>query len=99
MPVKQLLLLLAALVAVAHGRKLQQSGKTVYKEFRVTTSRGAPDCFEKNIMLVNGEFMPTITVDQGDTLVVSGHATLRFLRQVEEARGAAALTMTIGKLS
>jgi hypothetical protein len=74
MSVKQVLLLLAALVAVAHARKLQQSGKTVYKEFRVTTARGAPDCFEKNILLVNGEFMPTITVDQGDILVVSGHA-------------------------
>ena len=40
-------------------------------DWHVRLKRAAPDCFSKEIITVNGEFQPTITVRQGNILQVS----------------------------
>ena len=39
-------------------------------DWHVRLKRAAPDCFAKEVIVVNGEFQPTITVRQGDILQV-----------------------------
>lgn len=38
--------------------------------WHVTLSSQAPDCFQRNVILVNGSFQPTLEVVQGDFLQV-----------------------------
>ncbi len=38
--------------------------------WHVTLSSQAPDCFQRNVILVNGSFQPTLEVVQGDFLKV-----------------------------
>jgi hypothetical protein len=69
------LLLVAALGAMWMGasaaRQLRQSPSTAYYELRVTAAVGAPDCYQKTVILVNGQFQATtVEVKQGDILVV-----------------------------
>jgi hypothetical protein len=40
----------------------------------VTAATRAPDCFTRRVILVNGEFMPTLEVTQGDFVEVRGCA-------------------------
>ena len=39
-------------------------------ELHATLQLAAPDCFAKDVIVVNGEFQPTIRVRQGDILQV-----------------------------
>ena len=39
-------------------------------EWHVRIKRAAPDCFSKEVIVVNGEFQPSITVRQGNVLQV-----------------------------
>lgn len=39
-------------------------------DWHVTVKLAAPDCFAKDVVLVNGEFQPAIRVRQGDVLQV-----------------------------
>jgi FtsP/CotA-like multicopper oxidase with cupredoxin domain len=41
----------------------------------VRVGTAAPDCVSRPVILVNGQFQPTITVKQGETLVASIHYT------------------------
>ena len=75
-----LLVLAAAAPQLATARReLRQEAPAAekYYEFRITTARQAPDCFEKNVILVNGQFQPSIEVKQGEVLVVSGRCSRR----------------------
>ena len=38
--------------------------------WHVTVSSQAPDCFQRDVLLVNGTFQPTLEVVQGDFLKV-----------------------------
>jgi hypothetical protein len=69
---KQVLLALLLAVGAAAARQLRQTPGTTYYELRVTTAVAAPDCYQKNVVLVNGQFQPSLEVKQGDTLVVRG---------------------------
>ena len=61
------LLLCACLLAA--GGVAADPGESVY-DWHVTLKHAAPDCFAKEIILVNGVFQPTITIRQGDVLQV-----------------------------
>jgi hypothetical protein len=50
------------------GKRLSDS--VLYYEMHVTVARGAPDCFTRDVVLVNGLFQPTIEVYTNDTLMV-----------------------------
>ncbi len=39
-------------------------------DWHVRIKRAAPDCFSKEVIVVNGEFQPSITVRQGNILQV-----------------------------
>ena len=39
-------------------------------DWHVRIQRAAPDCFSKEVIVVNGEFQPSITVRQGNILQV-----------------------------
>ena len=41
-------------------------------DWHVRIKRAAPDCFSKEVIVVNGEFQPSITVRQGNILQVRG---------------------------
>jgi len=45
-------------------------GPITQYHWHVTVKSAAPDCFAKDVVLVNGEFQPTIRVHQGDILQV-----------------------------
>ena len=40
--------------------------------WHVTVGSRAPDCFQRDVILVNGDFQPTLEVNQGGILKVSG---------------------------
>ena len=42
--------------------------------WHVTVSSQAPDCFQRDVLLVNGTFQPTLEVVQGDFLKVKADA-------------------------
>lgn len=79
-----LAVLLATAAAAAHGRALAQesypSGPSATPApglspverhvWRVTLGVGAPDCFERPVLLVNGAFQLPLEVTQGSTLEV-----------------------------
>lgn len=50
---------------IAHG---QPDAEIVW---HVTVGTGAPDCFQRDVILVNGSFQPTLVVRQGRYLQVS----------------------------
>ncbi len=64
-----LLLLSAAAGVHAGGRKLSPPVTKV--TFRATYETAAPDCFERPVILVNGQLSPKLEVTQGDILEVS----------------------------
>lgn len=39
-------------------------------EWHITAGTKAPDCWERQVLLVNGEFQPSLTVTQGDILEI-----------------------------
>lgn len=45
-------------------------GSVTEYTWQVTLSSQAPDCFQRNVLLVNGSFQPTLEVVQGDFLKV-----------------------------
>ena len=45
-------------------------GSVTEYTWHVTLSSQAPDCFQRNVLLVNGSFQPTLEVVQGDFLKV-----------------------------
>ena len=47
------------------------TGKTSSYEWRVTVGRRAPDCFERDVILVNEELMPTLEVQQGEYVEIT----------------------------
>ncbi|KAL4433040.1 hypothetical protein ABPG77_006467 [Micractinium sp. CCAP 211/92] len=61
-----LLLLSAAAGVHAGGRKLSPPVTKV--TFRATYETAAPDCFERPVILVNGQLSPKLEVTQGDIL-------------------------------
>ena len=60
-------LLLAALLATAVGAA--EAAVRKY-DWHVALATGAPDCFERDVILVNGQLSPTLEITQGDTLEV-----------------------------
>lgn len=62
-------LLLAALLPTATARNSPRVRKY---NWRVTLDVAAPDCFERPVILVNGQLSPTIEVEQGDILQARG---------------------------
>ena len=44
--------------------------------WHVTVGNHAPDCFQRDVILVNGNFQPTLEVNQGDFLKVNGVPTV-----------------------
>lgn len=76
--------LLACMVAAtlqlpaAHGRTLTQAAPVAPSElaqveswtWRITAEVAAPDCFERPVLLVNGEAQPKLEVTQGNILEV-----------------------------
>ena len=46
------------------------TGSVTEYTWHVTLSSQAPDCFQRNVLLVNGSFQPTLEVVQGDFLKV-----------------------------
>ena len=50
---------------------VESAEATVVKyDWHVRIKRAAPDCFSKEVIVVNGEFQPSITVRQGNILQV-----------------------------
>ncbi|KAK9907756.1 hypothetical protein WJX75_009340 [Coccomyxa subellipsoidea] len=49
---------------------------TTHYDFDVTVGKGAPDCFEKDVILVNGEYHKQIEVVQGNILEVTVYNNL-----------------------
>lgn len=43
--------------------------------WHVTVGSRAPDCFQRDVILVNGDFQPTLEVKQGDFLKVNSIST------------------------
>ena len=39
-------------------------------EMHISLGKGSPDCFSRNVILINGLFQPTIEVHANDTLEV-----------------------------
>jgi L-ascorbate oxidase len=58
-----------ACLALAAGVSAQNSSVVRYS-FDVTVGQRSPDCVSRPVILVSGQFQPTITVRQGDTLEV-----------------------------
>ena len=58
--------------AVLQGASAPAAGVASVTEYtwHVTLSSQAPDCFQRNVILVNGSFQPTLEVVQGDFLKV-----------------------------
>jgi len=58
--------------AVLQGASAPAAGLASVTEYtwHVTLSSQAPDCFQRNVILVNGSFQPTLEVAQGDFLKV-----------------------------
>jgi len=58
--------------AVLQGASAPAAGLASVAEYtwHVTLSSQAPDCFQRNVILVNGSFQPTLEVVQGDLLKV-----------------------------
>ena len=46
------------------------SGAVTEVTWHVTVGSKAPDCFQRDVLLVNGTFQPTLEVTQGDFLKV-----------------------------
>ncbi len=67
---------LCTIFGVTYARRsaLQESsapssiGSIAEYTWHVTVSNQAPDCFQRNVILVNGSFQPTLDVTQGDFL-------------------------------
>lgn len=74
--------LLAILTRCAQARRavLQEapSAAADVSEYtwHVTVGSRAPDCFQRDVILVNGDFQPTLEVNQGDFLKVNGVFTV-----------------------
>ena len=45
-------------------------GSVIEHTWHVTVGSQAPDCFQRDVLLVNGEFQPTLEIFQGDILKV-----------------------------
>ncbi|KAK9792751.1 hypothetical protein WJX73_006180 [Symbiochloris irregularis] len=84
-----LLFACAALVASSEihnpGRQLQQTyaqapsvplAAVEHYDWNITLSQGAPDCFQRNIILVNNSFQPVLEVVQGNILEITVHNNL-----------------------
>ena len=59
-----------ALLALASVVYLAATVDAGYYEWHLTVGQAAPDCFLRDVILVNGEFQPTLNVTQGDLLQV-----------------------------
>lgn len=49
---------------------VQPTDADVVQVWHVTVSNKAPDCFQRDVFLVNGTFQPELVVTQGQTLQV-----------------------------
>lgn len=69
--------LLASFIHDAAARALTQTapssdlGPVIEYTWQVTVSSQAPDCFQRDVILVNGSFQPTLEVVQGSFLKVT----------------------------
>lgn len=55
---------------VLQQAKQAQTRRTTKYTLNVTTGSASPDCFTRRVILINGKFMPTLEVAQGDWLEV-----------------------------
>ena len=76
--------LLASFLHNAAARGLNQAasaplpdlGPVIEYMWHVTVSSQAPDCFQRNVLLVNGSFQPTLEVVQGSLIKVTPQTIL-----------------------
>jgi L-ascorbate oxidase len=52
------------------GGKARRGSRVVRYTWNVKVGQRSPDCVSRPVILVSGQFQPTITVRQGDTLEV-----------------------------
>lgn len=52
-----------------------QTENETYYELHITLANGAPDCYERKVILVNGLYQPNLQVYINDTLKVGSRLT------------------------
>lgn len=72
----------AARILAQTSTDVQALGGPLQLVFRVTVAQRAPDCFQREVFLVNGTFQPEVVVTQGQTLQVRDCQGQAYTRKV-----------------